>query len=117
MWQSVRLVSRSCPGPEDLPSPRRNEYVSKAMVLLYAAIRVRFDILFAVATLSQHCAAPTNKQYTDLEHFLRSVNGTLDKAITMQTGSLNIHVWADASFMTHSDRKGTNWVRSYSWAR
>ena len=92
------------------PSPRRNEYVSKVMALLYAAIRVRFDILFAVATLSQHCAAPTNKQYSDLEHLLRYVNGTLDKAITLHTDSLNIHVWADASFMTHSDRKGQTGV-------
>jgi hypothetical protein len=80
------------------------------MALLYAAIRVRFDILFAVATLSQHCAAPTNKQYSDLEHLLRYVNGTLDKAITLHTDSLNIHVWADASFMTHADRKGQTGV-------
>ena len=92
------------------PSPRRNEYVSKVMALLYAAIRVRFDILFAVATLSQHCAAPTNKQYSDLEHLLRYVNSTLDKAITLHTDSLNIHVWADASFMTHADRKGQTGV-------
>ena len=92
------------------PSPRRNEFVSKVMALLYAAIRVRFDILFAVATLSQHCAAPTNKQYSDLEHLLRYVNGTLDKAITLHTDSLNIHVWADASFMTHADRKGQTGV-------
>ena len=38
------------------------------------------------------------------------MNGTLDRAITLQTDSLNVHVWADASFMTHADRKGQTGV-------
>jgi hypothetical protein len=97
-------------GDASPPSKRRDEYVSRVMALLYAAIRVRFDLLFAVATLSQHCASPSEKHFRDLEHLLRYVNGSLDKSITLHTDSLNIHVWADASFMTHADRKGQTGV-------
>ena len=85
---------------------QRKEFVSVLMALYFAALRVRFDILFTVSVLSKHCKAPTQKHYDDLQHLIRYVNGTISKSITLDADSLTIHVYADASFMTHPDRKG-----------
>ena len=88
------------------PSKRREEFVNKVMTLLFAGIRARIDILLTVAILSQHCAAPTEKNFNDLEHLLRYVNGTMDKAIYLSPSSLDAHIYADSSFMLYPDRKG-----------
>ena len=87
-----------------------SEYVARVMALMYAAIRVRFDILFAVNILSQKCQQPTKQNFDELDHLLRYINGSLDKAVILDTTSLDIHVWADASFMLHADRKGQTGV-------
>jgi hypothetical protein len=92
------------------PTERRAEYVARVMALMYAAIRVRFDILFAVAILSQKCQQPTKQNFDELDYLLRYINGSLDKAVILDTTSLDIHVWADASFMLHDDRKGQTGV-------
>ena len=92
------------------PSERQSEYVARVMALMYAAIRVRFDILFAVNILSQKCQQPTKQNFDELDHLLRYINGSLDKAVILDTTSLDIHVWADASFMLHADRKGQTGV-------
>lgn len=95
---------------EEADMTQQTRYVAAVMSLMYAAVRVRFDILFAVAVLSQHCKSPTIRNVSDLEHLERYLNRTKDKGVTLDTDSLDIHVWADASFMLHPDRKGQTGV-------
>ena len=95
---------------EKADTAQQKRYVASVMSLMYAAVRVRIDILFAVAILSQHCKCPTKRNVADLEHLERYVNRTVSKGLTLDTESLDIHVWADASFMLHPDRKGQTGV-------
>ena len=94
----------------EAPKQQQIRFVAAVMALMYAAVRVRFDILFAVAILSQKCKAPTLQNVADLEHLERYINRTVSKGITLDTDSLDIHVWADASFMLHPDKKGQTGV-------
>jgi len=95
---------------EKAPKRQQVRFVAAVMALMYAAVRVRLDILFPVAILSQKCKDPTLQDVADLEHLERYINRTVDKGITLDTNSLDIHVWADASFMLHPDKKGQTGV-------
>jgi len=73
---------------------------------MYSGLRVRFGTQFTLSCLSMHCQSPTKKNMSDLEHLLRYLNGTIKKEIKLAPTSMDIQVYADASFMLHSDRKG-----------
>jgi hypothetical protein len=73
---------------------------------MYSGLRARFDTLFTLSCLSMHCQSPTKKNMSDLDHLLRYLNGTITKEIKLAPTSMDIQVYADASFMLHSDRKG-----------
>ncbi len=89
-----------------LDDAARATYVSRVMSLLYCGLRARFDILYTLSILSQNCAKPTAQNMLDLDHLLRYVNATTNKAMLINPKSLDLHVYADSSYMSHPDRKG-----------
>jgi hypothetical protein len=91
---------------EPLGENDKATYVSRCMALLYCGLRTRFDILFTLSILSQKCSNPTQKNMGDLNHLLRYVNGTQHAQMLLDPSSLESHVYADSSFMSHADRKG-----------
>jgi len=84
----------------------KHEYVSRVMCFMYAGLRARFDTLYTLSCLSMHCQSPTVKNMSDLKHLMRYLNGTIKKEIKLAPISMDIQVYADASFMLHPDRKG-----------
>ena len=84
----------------------REEYVSKVMSLLYCGLRARFDLLFTLSVLSQHCAQPTLKNWADLSHLLKYINSTKNAQMLLNPSSLHLNVYADSSYMSHADKKG-----------
>lgn len=91
---------------EPLGENDKATYVSRCMALLYCGLRTRFDILFTLSVLSQRCSNPTQKNMEDLNHLLRYVNGTQHAQMLLDPSSMESHVYADSSFMSHADRKG-----------
>ena len=73
---NVKLIKTPDDEHHDIP-----EYHSAIGSLMYAAIRTRPDISFAVQTLSQFMSNPGPAHWTAVKHVFRYLNGTRELGI------------------------------------
>jgi len=72
--------------------------------LLYAAIRVRTDILLQVNMLCSKVKAPRVKNLKQLERVYGYLLGTPRRGMVFEGGgSMQVKAWGDAAFMLHED--------------
>jgi hypothetical protein len=96
------------PGSPLLPEPERENLHRVVAQLLYAAVRVRPDILLPVIFLSSRVTKATKEDAHKLRRVLRYINGTLDMGIFLgadKDGALRVYSYADASYGVHADAK------------
>jgi hypothetical protein len=102
------LKKRNSPSDEklhhiDLDSPELSEslakeFVSLVMTYFYAARKIRFEMLAAVAFLSTRMREPTVQDWTKLQMVASYCSSTADRCKVLQPESLNIECQADAAF-------------------
>lgn len=80
-------------------------FKSQVMSLLYLAKKTRPDILFSVSHLATRISEPTIIDMKKLERIKAYLNGTADLGIILNSNSLSIQCYSDASYATHSDAK------------
>ena len=75
--------------------------------LLYIALRVRIDILFAVTILASRVSHPTQHDRADLIRLLTYLSHTPKKSILLKCDNKNptLSVYADASYGIHDNKK------------
>jgi hypothetical protein len=91
-----------------LPDDQRVSFHTTVAKLLYAAVRVRPDILLPIIFLSSRVSHPTNEDSKKLKRVLKYLHGTTNLGINLgpdKDNVLRIHMFADASFGTHPDGK------------
>ena len=91
-----------------LEESKREAFHSTVAQLLFAAIRVRPDILLPVIFLTSRVTKATEEDAKKLRRILRYLKGTSDLGIILgpdADGELRIHMFADASYGTHEDCK------------
>ena len=82
-----------------------HKYVAK---LLYAAVRVRPDILLPIIFLSSRVTKATKEDARKLKRVMKYLNGTYDLGMTFgpdKDGVVRVHMFADSSFGVHPDAK------------
>ena len=91
-----------------LPESERENFHRVVAQLLYAAVRVRPDILLPIIFLSSRVQKATAEDAHKLKRVLRYLHGTLDMGIFLgagEDGTLRILSYADASYGVHPDAK------------
>jgi hypothetical protein len=86
----------------------RESFHSTVAQLLFAAIRVRPDILLPVIFLTSRVTKATEEDAKKLRRILRYLKGTPELGIVLGPdvhGELRIHMYADASYGVHEDCK------------
>jgi hypothetical protein len=84
----------------------RTEYMGLVMTLMYIARLTRPDVLMATTYLAtrSHCATPTDwRYYMKIAKYLQE---TPDLGLVLHCASLQVNIWADASYAVHHDGKG-----------
>jgi len=76
------------------------------MALMYIARMTRPDILFVLTFLASRCECPTEQDMAKLKHVLRYLKRTQKAKRTFSGQSLELTVFADASYGIHPDSKG-----------
>jgi hypothetical protein len=92
---------------EELGEPvSRTEYMGLVMTLMYIARLTRPDILMVVTYLAtrSHCA--TTRDWKYCMRVVRYLSDNQEIGITMHCTSLQVRIWADASYAAHGDGKG-----------
>jgi hypothetical protein len=91
-----------------LDDDARDHFHTTVAKLLYAAVRVRPDILLPIIFLSSRVTKATTQDSKKLRRVLRYLKGCYDLGINLgpdQDGTLRVHMFADASFGVHPDAK------------
>ena len=91
-----------------LEEKQRESFHSTVAQLLFAAIRVRPDILLPVIFLTSRVTKATEEDAKKLRRILRYLKGTSELGIILgpdADGELRIHMFADASYGVHEDCK------------
>jgi hypothetical protein len=84
----------------------RTEYMGLVMTLMYIARLTRPDVLMATTYLAtrSHCATPTDWRYC--MKIAKYLQETPDLGLVLHCTSLQVNIWADASYAVHHDGKG-----------
>jgi hypothetical protein len=96
------------PDSPALTEPERENFHKVVAQLLYAAVRVRPDILLPVIFLSSRVTKATAEDQHKLKRVLRYLRGTQDMGIFLgagEDGTLRVYTFADASYGVHADAK------------
>jgi hypothetical protein len=107
----VSVGGRACEGlfderAESSEGVSRTEYMGLVMTLMYIARLTRPDILMATTYLAtrSHCATARDWKYC--QKVARYLQENADIGIIVHCTSLQVNIWADASYATHADGKG-----------
>ena len=90
------------PDSEDVEFAKTHNIKSLIGCLLYAAIWTRYDILYAVITLTRYMEKPSLKVWNAGIRILRYLKGTADHGLHFGpfSGDLKLEAYSDASFGT-----------------
>jgi hypothetical protein len=103
--ENVFVVSEGSPLLEE---SEREFFHTTVAKLLYAAVRVRPDILLPVIFLSSRVTKATREDSKKLKRVIKYLYGTWDLSMTLgpdKEGVLKILMFADSSFGVHPDAK------------
>ena len=68
-------------------------------------ITITPDLLYALSTVSSACASPTHGNPRKVMRIIGYIACTFDIGLTFNTGLIDLHCTADASFNTYHDGK------------
>jgi len=91
-----------------LDEEAREHFHTTVAKLLYAAVRVRPDILLPIIFLSSRVTKATTEDLKKLRRVLRYLKGCYDLGMNLgpdEDGVLRVHMFADSSFGVHPDAK------------
>jgi hypothetical protein len=84
-----------------LSKAKAKTFYSVVAKLMWIATRTRPDILVTVSALSSRTSNPNEDDFEKLLHLLKYINGTVDLPLILRPTSINVSLYADASFGSH----------------
>ena len=100
----VRLTKQDCPKTQqEVIQMNDVPYRSSAGSLLYASIRTRPDIAFAVRAVAKFSSNPGKKHWTAVKRILRYLKGTTSLGLTFSRGQSKLLGYCDSDWANNPD--------------